>query len=413
MKKLPIILVALAAAAALTLSGCQNSKTQGEKKENANGKQEQTADYGDDMSLQDAESKLAEEEPKGDLDKEILVTVDDVPFSAAEVKLAISNHFSSGSDGTEENTSKTVEQDIEDTCRIDAALIKFSQQYGAGISNDNYASVVTNQIENLKSQYGDDYANIVETYTGCTPYLYFNYQLYNVAYSGLFDKLYGEDTNKEKFQTMHDETLKELQDNDYVCAKHILITFPEDIAKDENGNITDEAKKAETLAKAQAVLERVKNGEDFDALIKECGEDPGMQQQPDGYCFKKGDMVEPFETATYALEVGGVSDIVETSYGYHIIKRIELDSPALKNSDVYQSKYNAYQQEVGQELYSKLEEAGKGYKVTYDDSFKTRVEELTKEFKDKQAAQNAETPDTSAQTDADAGTDTSDTSAAE
>jgi parvulin-like peptidyl-prolyl isomerase len=53
-------------------------------------------------------------------------------------------------------------------------------------------------------------------------------------------------------------------------------------------------------------------------------EDPGVASYPDGYLFQSGEMVAEFEDATAALEIGQVSGIVETTYGYHIIYRIPI-----------------------------------------------------------------------------------------
>ncbi len=106
-------------------------------------------------------------------------------------------------------------------------------------------------------------------------------------------------------------------DDDKVTVKHILVAFE----ADEDGNVTEEAKAA-AKKKAEEVLSKVKNGEDFDELIKEYNEDPGATD--DGYTFAKdGSMVKEFEDASFALKVGGISELVETTYGYHIIKRIE------------------------------------------------------------------------------------------
>ncbi|MCL2361968.1 MAG: peptidyl-prolyl cis-trans isomerase [Defluviitaleaceae bacterium] len=75
----------------------------------------------------------------------------------------------------------------------------------------------------------------------------------------------------------------------------------------------------------EALMERVLAGEDFATLIRLYGEDPGMGMYPDGYTFVSGDMVQEFEDAVLALEIGEVSGIVRTDFGFHIIMRVEPD----------------------------------------------------------------------------------------
>lgn len=109
--------------------------------------------------------------------------------------------------------------------------------------------------------------------------------------------------------------------DDRASVKHILIKTTDD---------TNSAQSAETpaptedpaakLQTAQQVLERAKNGEDFDSLMDEFNEDTG--ESKDGYTFMTGEMVPEFETAAFALKMNEISDIVTSSYGYHIIKRI-------------------------------------------------------------------------------------------
>lgn len=85
---------------------------------------------------------------------------------------------------------------------------------------------------------------------------------------------------------------------------------------------------AEKKAKAQQVLDRAKAGEDFAALANEFTDDPGNKDpktgEPQGGLYKdvtKGKMVPAFEAAALALEPGQIApDLVETDYGYHIIK---------------------------------------------------------------------------------------------
>lgn len=116
---------------------------------------------------------------------------------------------------------------------------------------------------------------------------------------------------------------------DYVCAKHIflLTTNP------ETGAALSDAEKADVKKQAEDILKQLKNGADFDTLMNEYCEDPGLASNPDGYIFTKGEMVAEFETAVYAMKEGEISDIVESSFGYHIIKREPL--PALDDYRMY------------------------------------------------------------------------------
>ena len=99
----------------------------------------------------------------------------------------------------------------------------------------------------------------------------------------------------------------------FVHVQHVLIQFEDAEADDHSAE----------LAKAQEVLEKAQAGEDFNALMEEYNEDPGEPEE--GYYFPTGVMVQEFEDASFALQDGEISDIVETSYGYHIIKRLPLD----------------------------------------------------------------------------------------
>lgn len=107
---------------------------------------------------------------------------------------------------------------------------------------------------------------------------------------------------------------KEFEQPEAVRASHILI-------KADEG--ADAAAKQKARAQAEAVLKKVKAGEDFGALAKQHSSDGSAQQGGDLNFFPRGQMVPPFEQAAFALQPGQVSDIVETRFGYHIIKVTE------------------------------------------------------------------------------------------
>lgn len=73
---------------------------------------------------------------------------------------------------------------------------------------------------------------------------------------------------------------------------------------------------------ADQLLERINTGESFSKLAKEFSECPSKKRGGSLGKFSRGQMVKPFEQATFALKVGEVtSEPVKTDFGYHIIKR--------------------------------------------------------------------------------------------
>jgi parvulin-like peptidyl-prolyl isomerase len=82
-----------------------------------------------------------------------------------------------------------------------------------------------------------------------------------------------------------------------------------------------ELDESQARAKAEDVLKRVRAGEDFAKLVKEFSTDPGSKdKEGDLDWFGRGKMVKAFEDAAFALKPGEVSDIVESPFGFHIIK---------------------------------------------------------------------------------------------
>ena len=134
-------------------------------------------------------------------------------------------------------------------------------------------------------------------------YILQGYQLY----TSLFDYYFG----KDGAEALTDSRMLEYVENNYIHAKHILI-YP-------NTTMSEE----EYEAYLNTVLSRAKSGEDFDGLIAEYSDDVAMPSY--GYYFTESEMPEEFVSACEDLESEEISDLIKTSQGYHIIKRLDID----------------------------------------------------------------------------------------
>ena len=128
-----------------------------------------------------------------------------------------------------------------------------------------------------------------------------------------------------KVAEANDDELKEFLKDNYLRAKHVLIQVGNDVA-------TGDLEKSE----AEKILERAKNGEDFDKLVEEFSQDPGSAANPDGYVFTEKEMVPEFEEGTRSIQPGEFT-LVKTSYGYHIIQRLPLDESDEKFAELFEN----------------------------------------------------------------------------
>lgn len=105
-----------------------------------------------------------------------------------------------------------------------------------------------------------------------------------------------------------------------IGARHVLVMH----RGSERVPPTVTRTQAEARARADDVLRRARAGEDFAALARQFSDEPGAAQSGgDLGTFGHGQMVPPFEQAAFALPVGGTSDVVETPFGYHVIRRTQ------------------------------------------------------------------------------------------
>lgn len=115
----------------------------------------------------------------------------------------------------------------------------------------------------------------------------------------------------EEARKFYDDNPKAFDIPEQVRASHILVQCD----PNEPNEVKQVAKE-----KIEGLLKKVKDGADFAELAKETGGFPSAPKGGDLGYFRRGDMTGPFEDAAFSLAPGQVSDVVETQFGYHIIK---------------------------------------------------------------------------------------------
>lgn len=186
--------------------------------------------------------------------------------------------------------------------------------------NEDIEKKAENQVESLKTQYSDNWEETLEnagydSEKDLKEYFVLSYQRTEAIKDQIKDSIKDDEVKKY----YNENTVGD------ISAKHILIKVDTD---SEDGLTDDEAKE-----KAEEIIKKLDDGEDFSELAKEYSDDTGSAEDGGdlGY-FNKGDMVEEFEDAAYELKVNEYTkEPVKTTYGYHIIlKTGEKDKPKLK-----------------------------------------------------------------------------------
>ncbi len=227
------------------------------------------------------------------------------------------------------------EQALEELYTLKAMTMK-AEENGITLEEED-KKVVADGIKEMKEQYGEEeFAHMLSDY-----YITEDQYVALMEVSQHASKFNEKITELELFKEATDEEISSYYDKNVLKAKHILIS-----TVDEEGKALDDAKKAEKKKEAEDILKQIRDGADFDSLMAEKSEDPGSSAQPEGYLFVNtanfssdaedlmyfqqygssygvSVMVKEFEQGTAALEIGEVSDLVESSFGYHIIKRLD------------------------------------------------------------------------------------------
>lgn len=229
----------------------------------------------------------------------------------------------------------TLEQNVKDIALAQMAQIKamnlMARQYDVKLTDEEKV-----QVENATKAY---YTSLNETEKEAMG-----------VNENTIEELYTEYALAQKvYQYIIKDINPEISDDEArtITVQQILIKT---YALDGTGKKIEYTQKAkeDSYRIACEVLEKAKAGEDFDELIRHYNEDDKST-----YSFGKGEMDPAFERAAFNLGTGEISDIVETGYGYHIIKcintfdREETDSNKIKiieqrRKEVFGQEYDAF-----------------------------------------------------------------------
>ncbi len=238
---------------------------------------------------------------------------------------------------------------LEEMLRVEIACIKAEEK---GLSVD--ATTMNNIKATVNATSGDQKAQLdaLLSATGMSRDDLASVFAKTALASSLASSINAEDAS---LLTPSADDIKAAYEKDYVHVKHVLVMSTDDSLNTSSLTPEEAAAQAESIrntkkAVAEDVLAKAKAGADFDTLVKDFGEDPGMEQSPEGYTFTRGAMVPEFEAASYALAVGEVSDLVESSYGWHIIKKYALPT----SGEDYDSAIQAVTASLSQDKYNAL-----------------------------------------------------------
>ncbi len=146
----------------------------------------------------------------------------------------------------------------------------------------------------------------------------------------LEEKIAVSDKEVKEYYDSHPDDFKQPEQ---VKASHILVKVD---------SKADEAGKAQARKKIEDIEKQVKKGEDFAVIAKSSSDCPSKENGGDLGYFSRGQMVKPFEDAAFALKTGEVSKIVETRFGYHLIKAVDKKADKTLSYDEVKDELKDY-----------------------------------------------------------------------
>ncbi len=181
--------------------------------------------------------------------------------------------------------------------------------------------------------------------------------------------------NADDVKTYFEQNTARLAGQEERRASHVLIASPKTAPATE---------RAQAKAKAEELLAQIlKAPESFADVAKKNSQDPGSAVNGgDLDFFAKGSMVKPFEDSAFSMKKGDISPVVETDFGYHIIRLIDIKAPKQKTLEEMRPEIEAeLKKQQAQKKFAEVAESFTNGVYEQADNFKAVAERLKLEVK--------------------------------
>ena len=300
-----------------------------------------------------------------------VVTIDDTKFTKADLNMQLYNlKYSYFGKESYEITDATLDEQITslnmtvgeylkqqavEELKILTAVERIAEDNNISLSDEDYKDLDENKEEVISNVGGKSEFKKLLRKNNITEAAYDKFYYINKLYDKVFEELYGSGkkndlTNEEKESAKEEYFEKYLKIQQIVLAKIDVST-----GSDLSDTIIN---KKETLA--NSILTEARNGADFEDLIIKYSEE-AQEKGNNTYYYAKGDLLENIESVVVGLGTGSISDVIETDYAFHIVKRLELDDSKLENYyDIVRNN----------KLVDDIQDMIEDYKIFYENSYK-------------------------------------------
>lgn len=300
-----------------------------------------------------------------------VVTIDDTKFTKADLNMQLYNlkysYFGKESyeipDATldEQITSlnmtvgEYLKQQAVEELKILTAVERIAEDNNISLSDEDYKDLDENKEEVISNVGGKSEFKKLLRKNNITEAAYDKFYYINKLYDKVFEELYSSG-KKNDLTTEEKESAKEEYFEKYLKIQQIVLAkIDVSTGSDLSDTIINQK---ETLA--NSILTEARNGADFEDLIIKYSEE-AQEKGNNTYYYAKGELLENIESVVVGLGTGSISDVIETDYAFHIVKRLELDDSKLENYyDIVRNN----------KLVDDIQDMIEDYKIFYENSYK-------------------------------------------